>query len=90
MPSRAARFAWDYPFDDLVKAGVLMSYANKMTNDVKRLPLLIERIVNGTKPADIPVEQPSRFYLTVNLRTARAIGVVVPNSLLLRADAVTE
>ena len=78
------------PFDDLVKAGGLMSYGNSLTDDVKRLPHLIERIANGTKPADIPVEQATRFYLTVNLKTAKAIGVVVPHSLLLRADAVIE
>ena len=78
------------PFEDLAKAGCLMSYANRMTDDVKRLPHLIERIVNGTKPADIPVEQPTRFYLSINLRTAKAIGVVIPHSLLLRADTVLE
>ena len=78
------------PFEELVKAGCLMSYANRLTDDIKRLPHLIERIVNGAKPADIPVEQATRFYLTVNLKTARTIGVVVPHSLLLRADAVIE
>ncbi len=78
------------PFEDLVEAGCLMSYANRLNDDVRRLPSLIERIVNGTKPADIPVEQATRFYLTLNLKTARAIGVVVPRSLLVRADAVIE
>ncbi len=67
-----------------------MSYASRLTDDVRRLPYLIDRIVNGPKPADIPVEQGTRFYLTVNLKTAKAIGVVVPHSLLLRADAVIE
>ena len=78
------------PFEDLAKAGVLMSYGTRLSDDIKRLPSLIERIVNGAKPADIPVEQPSRFYLTINLKTARAIGTVIPNSVLLRADAVIE
>jgi putative ABC transport system substrate-binding protein len=78
------------PFDDLVKAGCLMSYAGRLTDDVKQLPHLIERIVNGTKPGDIPVEQATRLYLTINVKTAKAIGVVIPRSLLLRADAVTE
>ena len=78
------------PFEDLVKAGSLMSYGNRLTDDVKRLPHLIERIVGGAKPADIPVEQGTRFYLTVNLKTAKAIGVVIPHSLLLRADALIE
>ena len=78
------------PFDDLVKAGTLMSYANRLTDDVKRLPSLIERIVNGAHPADIPVEQPTRFYLTVNLKAATAIGVRIPQSLLLRVDNLIE
>ncbi len=76
--------------EDAVKAGSLMSYGNRFTDDVKRLPYLIERIVNGMKPADIPVEQATHFYLTVNLKTAKAIGVVVPHSLLLRADTVID
>lgn len=78
------------PFDELVKAGSLMSYGAKFTDDVKRLPQLIERIVSGAKPADILVEQATRFYLTINLKTAKAIGVVLPRSLLLRADALVE
>ena len=78
------------PFEDLVKAGCLMSYAGRLTDDVKRLPSLIERIVNGTNPADIPVEQGTRFYLMVNLKTAKAIGVLIPPSLLLRVDSLIE
>ena len=77
-------------FENLVKAGVLMSYGNRFTDDIKRLPIFIERIVAGAKPADLPVEQPTRFYLTINLKAARAIGVTVPRSLLLRADALIE
>jgi putative tryptophan/tyrosine transport system substrate-binding protein len=78
------------PFRELVRAGVLMSYGPEANDDLKRLPYLIERIVNGVKPADIPVEQPTRFYLTINAKTARAIGLSLPQSLLLRADEIIE
>ncbi|MEO5845750.1 MAG: ABC transporter substrate-binding protein, partial [Caldimonas sp.] len=75
-------------FEDVVKAGLLMSYGNRLADDIKRLPYFVERIVHGARPAEMPVEQPTRFYLTINLRTAKAIGVTVPPSLLLRADDV--
>jgi putative ABC transport system substrate-binding protein len=78
------------PFEDLVKAGVLMSYGTRYIDDMKRLPHILERIVNGVKPADIPVEQPNRFYLTVNMKTAKEIGLAIPQSLLLRADEIID
>ncbi len=93
---RVARLAIQYrlpavlPFEALVKAGLLMSYGSRFGDDIRRLPYFIERIVHGASPAELPVEQPTRFCLTINLRTARGIGVTIPQSLLLSADAVIE
>lgn len=78
------------PFEEVAKAGLLMSYAGRSVDDVRRLPYFIDRILKGAKPAELPVEQPTRFYLTLNLKTAKAIGLTVPQSLLLRADEVIE
>ena len=78
------------PFAEVAHAGVLMSYGARLADDVRRLPYYIDRILKGAKPADLPVEQPSRFYLTINLTTAKAIGHSVPSSLLQRADEVIE
>ncbi|MEO5699803.1 MAG: ABC transporter substrate-binding protein [Casimicrobiaceae bacterium] len=77
-------------FVELVQAGVLMSYAGKVVDDARRMPYYIDRILKGAKPSDLPVEQPTRFYLTINLKTAKAIGLTIPQSLLLRADEVIQ
>jgi putative tryptophan/tyrosine transport system substrate-binding protein len=57
---------------------------------VRHLAYFVDRIVRGAKPADLPVEQPTRFELVINLRTAKAVGVTMPASLLLQADQVIE
>jgi putative ABC transport system substrate-binding protein len=67
-----------------------MSYGSRVDDEISRLPAIIERIANGASPGTIPVEQPSRFYLALNLRTARAIGLQVPKSLILRADEIID
>jgi len=77
-------------FEEVAKDGVLMSYGSRLIDDVRRLPHYVDRILKGAKPAELPVEQPTRFYLTLNLKTANAIGVTVPSSLLQRADAVID
>ena len=78
------------PFVELTQAGVLMSYGARFVDAVRRLPYYIDRILKGAKPSDLPVEQPTRFYLTLNLKTAKAIGLTIPQSILLRADEVIQ
>lgn len=78
------------PFNELGRAGVLLSYGWKIEDEVRRLPYFLNRILNGAKPGDIPVEQPSRFYLVINLKTARTLGLTIPQSMLLQAEEVIE
>ncbi len=77
-------------FEQLAQAGLLLSYTNRLDDDVKRVAYYVDRILKGTPPGELPVEQPSRFYLTVNLKAARALGLSVPQSLLLQADEVLQ
>jgi putative tryptophan/tyrosine transport system substrate-binding protein len=77
-------------FQSYVEAGGLMSYGADLVAMQRRLADYVEKILEGAKPADIPVEQPTKFDLTVNLKTAKAIGVEIPLSIQLRADQVIE
>jgi putative ABC transport system substrate-binding protein len=70
--------------------GALMSYNASLQEQLRRSLHLADRILRGAKPADIPVEQPTKFELVVNLRTAKALGITVPQTILLRADRVIE
>jgi putative ABC transport system substrate-binding protein len=81
-----AIFAWR----DWVLAGGLMSYGPRLTDMNRRVADYVDRLARGAKVADLPIEQPSRIELAINLRTARAIGVEVPPTLLARADEVIE
>ena len=73
-----------------VRAGILVSYGWKIEDMVRRLPHYVIRILEGTPPADLAVEQPTRYYVGLNLKTARALGLTVPQSVLISADEVIQ
>ncbi|MGB9000236.1 MAG: ABC transporter substrate-binding protein [Pseudolabrys sp.] len=75
---------------DFVKAGGLMSYGPNYSNLFRHSADYVDKILRGTKPGDIPVEQPTKFELVINLTTAKALGLAMPGPLLLRADEVIE
>ena len=73
-----------------VDAGGFMSYAPSLTGLFARAATYVDRILKGASPANLPVEQPTKFDLVINLKTAQALGLTVPRSLLLRADRLVE
>jgi len=86
----SARLPTVYGFRDMVEAGGLMSYGANYADLFQRAGAYVDKILRGTKPADLPVEQPIKFDLVVNLITAETLGLTVPPSLLARADEVIE
>jgi putative ABC transport system substrate-binding protein len=75
---------------ELLEAGGLLSYDHSDRERFRRVAALIDKILRGAKPADLPIEQPTKFELVINLKTAKALGLTIPQSLLLRADEVIE
>ena len=85
-----ARLPTMHPFRDYLGAGGLMSYGANNADLFRRAGDYVDKILRGTKPGDLPVEQPTKFDLIVNLTTAKALGLTIPQSILLRADEVIE
>ena len=79
-----------YGFSDMVEAGGLMAYGPHYGDMYRRAAIQVHKILEGAKPAELPVEQPIRFELVPNLKTSKALGLRIPPSLLLRADQVIE
>jgi putative ABC transport system substrate-binding protein len=77
-----------YPNSEYVEMGGLMSYAADIIAMFRRSATYVDKVLKGAKPADLPVEQPTKFELIINLKTAKQIGVKIPPQVLARADKV--
>jgi putative tryptophan/tyrosine transport system substrate-binding protein len=86
----AARLPTIHLFREFVEAGGLMSYGPNFPDLYRRAAEFVDKILRGTKPSDIPIEQPTKFDLVINLTTAKALGITVPDKLLSIADEIIE
>jgi putative ABC transport system substrate-binding protein len=79
-----------YLFDEIVRAGGFISYGPSLADLYRRAATYVDKILRGAKPADLPIEQPMKFDLVINLRTAKTLGITIPQGLLLRAEQLIE
>src|SRR5438445_5817484 len=79
-----------FPYREAVEAGGLLSYGPSLADLWRRSAIHVDKILRGARAAELPIEQPTKFELVINLRTARSLGVTIPPSLLARADQVIE
>jgi putative ABC transport system substrate-binding protein len=78
------------PIAEMVQYGLLMSYGQDFPDYFRRAPSYVDKILKGAKPAELPVEQPTKFKLVLNLKTAKALGLTFPQTLVISADEVIE
>jgi len=88
--AKGARLPSVFDEREYAEAGGLVSYGANLTELYRRAATYVDRILKGAKPAELPIEQPTKFELVVNLKTAKALGITIPQSILLRADEVIE
>ena len=79
-----------YESSEFVESGGLISYGPNMPNQFRRAAIYVDKILRGAKPADLPIEQPTTFELAINMKAAKALGIKIPDSILLRADKVIQ